>query len=184
MLFSPASFALTLFLLSSATAVPVPDAAAYSDLVVRAPITPALRGAALNVAKQIKNKLRPQPNQAVFWSGMKIGQNGKTTSVKADAQKYAKANGKETINQALAKNNIKIPSPSQNPASSRLWDFASKAWALRSKGETNAIVGDTRPGSVYNRIEKPTLIKNPKVNKIVEHDMNKGTSSIVHQKKT
>ncbi|RDB20310.1 hypothetical protein Hypma_012635 [Hypsizygus marmoreus] len=184
MLFSPVSLALTLILLSSAAAAPVPDAAAYSDLVVRAPgpITPAQQAAALKVAKQIKNKLRPQPDQAVFWSGTKKGQDGKTASVKPDAQKYAKANGKETINQALAKNNIKIPPPSQNPASPRLWDVASKAWALRSKGETNAVVGDRRPGNVYDRIEKPTLIKNPNVNKIVEHDKNKGTSSTVHQK--
>ncbi|RDB30105.1 hypothetical protein Hypma_013842 [Hypsizygus marmoreus] len=183
MLFSPISkLTIVLLLLGSIIAAPINDLA-DSGLVRRVPISPGQRAAALNVAKQIKNKLRPQPNQAVFWSGQKVGLNGKTMSVKADAQKWAKTNGKETINQGLAKHNIKIPPMRKNPASDRLWDVASKAWAVRAKGETNAIVGNRRPGNVYDRVEKPALLKNPNVNKIVEHDRNSGTSSTVHEKK-
>ncbi|RDB20317.1 hypothetical protein Hypma_012638 [Hypsizygus marmoreus] len=181
MLFSRLSLVLTLLIFGSVTAAPVPDAYTYSTLILRAPMTPAHKAAAVQVLKQVKNKLRPQPNQAVFWSGTTT-KDGKLTSIRHDAGDYAKANGKETIHQALEKNNIKIPGPRNNPASTRLWDAASKIWAFRSKGETNAILGDRRPGNVYDNIEKPRLIKNPDVNKIVEHDKNKGTSSTVHQK--
>ncbi|RDB20219.1 hypothetical protein Hypma_012664 [Hypsizygus marmoreus] len=185
MFISPTSLALALFLLSSAAAAPTPHSAARPDHVVPMPkesMTAAQHAAALQIEKQIEDKLHPKPDQAVFWSGSKMSKKGKPVSVKRDAQKYATAAGKQTINQALAKNNIKIPPPSMNPASARIWEKASETWASRSKGEVNAFVGDKHPNSVYDRIEKPTLIRNNNVNKVVEHDKVKNTITTVHQK--
>jgi len=176
------TFALLAGLVASA-----PIAADLSDeaeLVMRAPPSRGGGGMAkaVSVANQIRTKIRPKPNQAVFWSGTKTSQ-GKTVSVKQDAQKFARKNGKETLNMALKKNGINIPSQKANPQSNRLWDIASKAWATRASGKTDAVLGGSvRPDSVWKRVEKPELMKNNKVTQVTEHNRQTGTSTITKRK--
>jgi len=167
-------------LISSAIAAPV--------IKERSPDEPQLSARtikhmsqAVGIAMRIKKSLRPQPGQAVFWSGTKSGKNG-PVSVGKDAEKFAKVNGKEVLRHALAKQGIKIPPPSQNPHSSRLWEIASKVYALRASGDTHAILGSVRrPGNVYDAIERPTLLKNEKVPKLTEHNAETGKSTVVKE---
>ena len=66
--------------------------------------------------------MKPKSNTSVFWSG----QSSKDISVKTKAQKFAKYYNKETINMALRRLGIKIPTVKQNPLSWRIWEIASK----------------------------------------------------------
>ncbi|KAJ3513421.1 hypothetical protein NLJ89_g2958 [Agrocybe chaxingu] len=132
---------------------------------------------AVGIAHKINKAVKPKPNGAVFWSGTKADKNGKQTSVRADAEKFAKKHGKETLNMQLNKHGVNIPD--KNPHSPRLWNIASKLMAHRAKGETHAFLGSkVRPGSVWNKIEKPTLMKNKKVHKVTEHNAATGKKTV------
>ncbi|CAA7258989.1 unnamed protein product [Cyclocybe aegerita] len=152
------------------------------QLVKRGPtnaVKPNHMAQAVKVANKIRTNLKTDPDKAVFWSGTRQGKKG-PVSVKDDAARFAKQEGKETINMALKKSNIKIPTEQQNPHSTRLWDFASKVWAKEAEGETHAVLGGTvRPASVYNKIEKPELLKNDKVTKLTEHNVDTKGKTVV-----
>ena len=109
-------------------------------------------------------KLSPPRDGTLFWSGRA---NGK--SAIGPATEYAKKNGKMTLEMGLKK--AKIDIPNKSPHAPAMWDHASKLWADRAKGKTAAFLGQVRPASVYNRIEKPALAKNQKVTKHTEHNL-------------
>ncbi|KAJ3513422.1 hypothetical protein NLJ89_g2959 [Agrocybe chaxingu] len=157
---------------SLVSAAPIAEYFDEGELAAREPL-PSLKhlAQAVGVARKLRTAIKPKPNGAVFWSGTKTTKKGKEVSVKADATKFAKKHGKETLNMALKKHGVKIPTEKQNPHSPRLWNIASKLMAQRAKGETHAVLGSkVRPGSVWKKIEKPTLMKNKKVTKVTEHN--------------
>ncbi|KAJ3513417.1 hypothetical protein NLJ89_g2957 [Agrocybe chaxingu] len=167
--------ALVLFA-SLAASAPIAGYSSDTELLAREPVKSTVKQMthAVKMAKKLKESIHPKPNSAVFWSGTKTNKKGETVSVKQDAQRFAKYHGKETLNQALKKANIHIPTEKQNPHSPRLWNIASKLMAQRAKGETHAILGgNVRPQSVWKKTEKPALMKNDQVTKVTEH--NKGT---------
>lgn len=47
------------------------------------------------------------------------------------------------------------------------WERLSQRFAENASGAVNAFVEGSRPSSVYNRIEYPTLLKNPNVSEII-----------------
>ena len=102
------------------------------------------------IMAQLDQKLSPPRDRAVFWSGALW-----------QAMEHSKRCGKATLEMGLKKANIDIPSDS--PYSYELWQYASKLWAERSKGRTEAVLGHTRPTSIYLTIEKPVLAVNKKV---------------------
>ena len=174
------SFTLLAGLVASA---PIADLSDEVELFVRTPPNGAgpAKGMAqaVNIARQIKSSVKPEKDKAVFWSGTKQDASGKTVSVNKDAQTFAKSNGKETLNMALQKNNIKIPTQQQNPQSNRVWDMASKTFATRASGKTDAVLGGAvRKDSVWNRVEKPALMKNDKVTQVTEHNKQSGSSKV------
>jgi hypothetical protein len=135
---------------------------------------------AVKIARKIKSSLMPLPGKSVFYTGMQLGKH-KLIPVKQHAEHFAKDNGLELLGPVLARAKVRIPTPEKNPYSSRLWEFASKAYAMRAEGVAHAIVGSTvsKPGGVYHRIEKPTLLKNPKVEKLIEHNVHTGEITVV-----
>ncbi|KAF8966086.1 hypothetical protein BDZ97DRAFT_717331 [Flammula alnicola] len=154
------------------------------DLVERAPVNPLKSfkhaAQAVSTIAKVKNGFRPKSGEAVFWSGTRPGKKG-PVSVHDDAQKFANQHGKSTINHGLAQKGIKIPSEKENPHSRRLWNVASKVWAQRASGDTHVILGGTvRPASVYNTIEKPVLLKNKKVTRLTEHNMQTGKNTVIN----
>ncbi|PPQ75345.1 hypothetical protein CVT26_015151 [Gymnopilus dilepis] len=135
---------------------------------------------AVAIALRIRKAFRPKPHESVFWSGTKPEKNGQMVSVMGDAKKFALAHNKKILTQALSRHGIRIPAPQGNPLSSRLWNFASKAWALKAMGVVHAVLGSKRrPGNVYDNIEKPTLLKNGKVSKLIEHNAATGEEATV-----
>ncbi|KAF9531837.1 hypothetical protein CPB83DRAFT_891184 [Crepidotus variabilis] len=164
---------------SLVAAAPLGDGSARDNIEIREPMKNFAQFA--RVARTVR-RLTPPHNGAVFWSGTKTKPNGKTVSVKADAQKFAHSVGGRTINQALKKKGITIPN--NNKYSPRLWNIASKAYAKNARGQAHAVLGGkVRDGSVWKKIEKPTLRKNRRVGKITEHNMQTGQKSVTHQKR-
>lgn len=129
---------------------------------------------AVKIARQMKHRLNHfKPGEVLFYSGEKWDREGRNqrASVKPDAVKIGKQNGQLILSQILHKHKIWIPRKAENPHAPRLWKFASKIISQRAKGETSAIVGERRKGSVYDTIEKPALLKNPNVPRLTEHNV-------------
>jgi hypothetical protein len=135
---------------------------------------------AVNIARQIKRTLMPTPGKSVFYTGTKPGKKG-PIPVKQTAEYFAKANGgKQLLGNALAKAKIRIPSISKNPHAMRVWRIASKVFAMKSSGTVHAFIGKwVRPGNDYHNAEKPSLLKNKKVSKLIEHNAETGESTVV-----
>ena len=134
---------------------------------------------AVKIARRIKSSLVAKPGKTVFYTGTKPGKKG-PIPVKQTAELFAKPRGKELLGHALAKAKIRIPSEKKNPHSMRLWKFASKVYAMKSSNVAHAFIGKwIRPENVYHNIEKPALLKNPKVTKLVEHNGETGETTVV-----
>ena len=135
---------------------------------------------AVRIARQIKHSLIAIPNKSVFYTGHKPGKKG-PIPVKQTAEYFAKANEKkQLLGHALAKAKIRIPSENKNLHANRLWKIASKVYAMRSSGVAHAFIGKwVGKENVYHKIEKPTLLKNPKVSKLIEHNGETGAITIV-----
>ncbi len=110
---------------------------------------------------------------AVFWSGS----NMKT------AQNWAAANGKTTLEQTAGGkylDSLDLFNPKNGltgDQAAEVWDIASKRFADGASGEVNAFsTGAKRFGPLgertWWRIEKPALMKNPKVTKILRRKKN------------
>jgi hypothetical protein len=167
-------------LVSSVIAAPVvKDSEGSPDVVqLSARGNPTMK-AAVKIARQIKSSLVAKPGKTVFYTGTKPGKNG-PIPVKQTAELFAKAHRKELLGHALAKAKIRIPSENKNPHAMRLWKFASKVYATKSSKVAHAFIGKwTRPGNVYHKIEKPALLKNPKVTKLIEHNGETGETTVV-----
>ena len=71
-----------------------------------------------------------------------------------------------------------------DPNSIRAWENLSREYAKNASGTVRAVVGkSTRPGSVWEIIELPELIKNPKVNKIIKIDPVTGKTTVIFVRK-
>ncbi|KAF8160291.1 hypothetical protein BJ912DRAFT_1151068 [Pholiota molesta] len=136
---------------------------------------------AVRINNQVSKSLRPKSGEALFWSGSTPDAHGNRVSARVHAEQYSSTHpGTSTINHALAKSGIHIPNTPQNQYSDHMWNHASKVWADRAHGDTHVILGkNVRPGSVYNKIEKPTLMNNHGVHKVTEHSMGGGGSHVV-----
>ncbi|KIM35477.1 hypothetical protein M413DRAFT_32495 [Hebeloma cylindrosporum] len=181
-------------LFSFALAAPVPGGSALAapDRKERSLDVPQLsaRGfahivQAAKVATQIKKKLKPTPGKAVFWSGVvpHPTKADKWLSVQDQAESWAKANGKETIDPSLKKEGVHMPLRKDNPFTQKLWDFASKVYAKRTSGHVHVVLGTKlREKNTYENIEKPVLLKNKKVTKITEHNAATGEKTVIKGK--
>ena len=142
-------------------------------------MNPVTMAQALLAARRIKKKIWPAHGEALFWSGQ--GVNG---SVQADALQYAHKHGLMILSQALTRAHINIPPIDCNLYSNRLWEFASATYARLAEGVVYAIVGEKRLGSIWEDIELPLLIKNSRVQRVVEIDVRSqpAKKTTVHEK--
>jgi len=116
----------------------------------------------------------PKPDQAVFWSGTKPDGRGGTVSVQKDAMLFG-----ITAWHHLKTWGIKIPSWKKNPVVPLVWGAVSDKYATDASGIVHSVLGNRRPGNVYDNIEKPALMKNPKVTMLIEHDALTKQSKVV-----
>jgi hypothetical protein len=172
----------SLLLVSSVIGAPVLTERSLDEVELLPRAGGGMSKKAASAFKKITSFLRPKPGKAVFWSGMFKKKGGGDVSVKRKAENFAKSQGKETIGHALHRQNIRIPG--NDPHTNQLWDHASHTFAKHASGETHAVLGPKmREGNVYERIEKPTLLKNDKVTKLTEHNPETGGSSVVKRRK-
>jgi RHS repeat-associated protein len=98
------------------------------------------------------------PNGTVFWSGRQ-GAN------RAAAEAFAQASGKSTLE--MTKAGKALEAAGGNIAQ---WKDLSAEFARNASGEVHAFVGGSRVDSIWNTVEKPILMQNPNVQKIIIHD--------------
>ncbi|KAJ3542451.1 hypothetical protein NMY22_g3509 [Coprinellus aureogranulatus] len=124
----------------------------------------------LTLSRRIATGLRTQPSKAVFWSGTTKG----GQSVIHDAEAYARARGKFTLEMLLKQQGLELPQfpfkAGEEEAASELWKLASGQFAKHASGEVDVVLGDiVRSQSIWNSVEKPSLEKSEAVTKIMEY---------------
>ncbi|BBX99006.1 hypothetical protein MLAC_43000 [Mycobacterium lacus] len=71
----------------------------------------------------------------------------------------------------------------RDPESVRFWEDASAAYADNACGTVTAIVGcNLRPGNIWQTVEVPRLIDNPKATRIVQIDPDTGMPTIIFER--
>jgi uncharacterized protein RhaS with RHS repeats len=95
---------------------------------------------------------------SVFWSGRQ-GAN------RAAAESFAQATGQTTLEMTPAGQALEAAGGSISQ-----WKALSADFAQGASGEVNAFVGGSRVNSVWNTVEKPILLQNSSVEKIIIQD--------------
>ena len=119
-------------------------------------ITAASKSLSSNISAKTKSA---SGENRVFWSG--LGKNGASI-----AENWAKENNCVTLEMYLKDAGVQVPAFSDNP---EFWSNASENFAKSAKGNVRALIGpNIRSNSIWNTIEKQTLLNNPNVNSITE----------------
>jgi hypothetical protein len=110
-------------------------------------------------------------DSAVFWSG--LGEDGDGI-----AASYAAENGGTTLEQTEGASELPEYSP-DDAASVAAWRAASESFARGASGNVRVLLGDSRPDSIWNTVELPTLQANPAVSSISAIDPVSGSSTLL-----
>jgi len=126
---------------------------------------------------ELRALTRTAPDTAFYWSGRDANGVGVGPDGSGIAENIASGNGGRTLEQTLAANGVD-PLPVWNqkdPESVRFWEDASAAFAENASGQVRAVVGsDLRPGNIWQTVEIPRLVDNPKVTSISQLDPDTG----------
>jgi len=115
-------------------------------------------------------------NQAFFWSGRSSG----IANMSERAISVAETKGGKTLEKILDERGTHLPSWNPNdPVTVQLWESASRAYAAGASGTVHAVIGELRPGSIWETVELPTLIANSNVKKIVAIDPVSGVERVI-----
>lgn len=137
----------------------VPDNVLPESEALRCPVPSLDRVAGLIAAK---SGVATAPSEAAFWSG-RAGAN----------RAAAEASGLRTLESTPAGRALEAQDLfSKMPYDEAIvaWDNLARQFASEASGTVNAWSGGASPMSVWSRIEKPTLLSNPNVRKIIIHD--------------
>jgi RHS repeat-associated protein len=96
--------------------------------------------------------------EVVFWSGRQ-GAN------RAAAEAFARSTGKTTLENTPAGRALEAAGGNISQ-----WKALSASAARSAVGEVNSFAGGARPDGVWNTVEKPILMQNPNVTKIIIRD--------------
>ena len=123
-------------------------------------------GAVDNISKRLE-KVTTGTDEAFFWSGRSNGIGGERV-----AKEIAESHGGTTLEMLIKERGIKMPDwDPNNPKSIKAWEKISKEYAKKASGTVRAVIGeDMRPGSIWEEVELPALLKNKKVEKIITID--------------
>ena len=112
------------------------------------------------VADKVKGTLMPSGRigEVVFWSGRQ-GAN------RAAAEAFARSTGKTTLEMTPAGRALEAAGGNISQ-----WKTLSASAARSAVGEVNSFAGGARPEGVWNTVEKPLLMRNPNVTKIIIRD--------------
>lgn len=128
---------------------------------------------------EIRPKLKTEPNTAYFWSGKTDGIGGEEV-----AARIAKERGGVTLGMVIEDQKIILPDwDYKEPLSVDVWGEMSAAFAEQVSGEVHAIIGaELNPNNIWEKIELPTLKKNPNVTKITKIDPKTGEEQIIFER--
>jgi len=115
-------------------------------------------------------------NQAYFWSGKN---SGITESMEKRAISIAEPKGGKTLERILKERGTRLPSWNPNdPVIVQFFESVSREYAAGASGTVHAVIGELRPGSIWETVELPTLIANSNVKKIVAIDPVSGVERV------
>jgi len=115
-------------------------------------------------------------NQAFFWSGKSSG----IANMSERAISVAETKGGKTLEKILDERGTHLPSWDLNdPVTVQLWESASREYAAGASGTVHAVLGELRPGNIWETVELPTLIANPNVKKIISVDPVSGVERVI-----
>lgn len=134
-----------------------------------------------------EGKLNTQPDSAFFWSGPAPAADGSVNSdvTMNKARDYAVAAKGDTMETVMERNGVKMPkygegaTQAERDASIKAWGDASAEYARNAKGSVKAVIGNARANGIWYTRELPTLLDNPKVNKITQIDAVTGKESVI-----
>jgi len=133
--------------------------------------------------RRLGSSLKTEPDTAFYWSGrdsagIGVGPTRTDPGVAAD---IATGRGGTTLESLMQRQRIDIPDwDLDNPAVIRAWKDVSGLYANQASGEVRAVVGTSlREGNVWETVELPRLIANPKVTRIVQIDPESGLETIL-----
>jgi len=116
----------------------------------------------------------PEKDKALFWSGPK------GTSYKGPSEVKAKSKGLQTLQDLW-----KTPAyPGSAPRNRKFWEKASGIMADNTSGKAHVLLpktGEPDKKSVWTKIERPALEKNPKVSSIVRLNPEDHHEQVIHQ---
>jgi hypothetical protein len=97
------------------------------------------------------------------------------------AENIAKSRGGVTLESTIKDKAIEMPEwDFNNPKSIEAWENVSAEYAAQVSGEVRAVVGsELRPGNIWENVEMPRLINNPKVTKITTLDPLNQTEKVI-----
>ncbi len=123
--------------------------------------------------------VQTSPGEAIFWSGKTNGVGGVDA-----AKQVADLHKGRTLEQLIESRQIVMPAFDPTvPASLDAWISISREFALNASGEVRAVLGSKlRPKSIWETVELPALLQNPKVTKIIVVDPQNGAERVLFQR--
>jgi hypothetical protein len=120
-------------------------------------------------ARTFSSSTAAKSGEAVFWSGRQ-GAN------RAAAEGFASSTGKTTLEMTPAGRALEAAGGNISQ-----WKTLSADFARTASGDVNAFTGGARASSVWNTVEKPLLMENSNVTKIIIKDaVNTSKTTIIY----
>lgn len=70
----------------------------------------------------------------------------------------------------------------EDPAGIEAWIDASRRFAEGASGEARVVLGETRPGNIWETVQLPALKANPRVTRIVSIDAASGARTTIFER--
>lgn len=148
----------------------------YQELRDNGEIGKVTRRMHRKVDESVVRALKPQKDQAVFYSGC-TGRNAEGEINKGSdelAREFAETNEGSTMNMLLSDAGVEDWSDEEDDPMG-LWRDASRVMAQNARGNVRVLIKQPlRKGNIFEAVELPTLKKNPYVTRIVTIDIDTG----------
>ena len=134
------------------------------------------------INENIRNALRPEKDQAVFFSNCSMLGSGNVKSSVEVAREYADGNGGVTMEKLLDGTDIPEWEFGSSGSMSR-WEGASRAYAEQASGNVRVIARPPmRKNSIFQTVEFPTLKKNPNVTSVTIINPDTGEEKVIFRR--
>lgn len=70
----------------------------------------------------------------------------------------------------------------EDPAGVKAWIDASRKFAEGASGEARVVLGQTRPGNIWEKVQLPALKDNPRITRVVAIDAATGRETTIFER--